>query len=79
MEQELKQVCPSTSGFHIRISLCDEAKIDKLINWVQFLVLICIIIAVVMFFWCSSVACQVIKPSMHQWCISVTVTVTLYQ
>ncbi|KAG2634940.1 hypothetical protein PVAP13_2NG317706 [Panicum virgatum] len=33
-EQDLKQVCPSTSGFHIRSSMCDEGKIDKLINLV---------------------------------------------
>jgi len=49
-EQDLKEVCPSTSGFQIRSSLCDKGKIDKLINLVQFLVLICIVIAVVMFF-----------------------------
>ena len=49
-EQDPKQVCPSTSGFQIRSSMCDEGKIDKLINLVQLLVLICIVIAVVMFF-----------------------------
>ena len=49
-EQDLNQVCPSTSGFQNTSSLCDERKIDKLVNLVQFLVLICIVIAVVMFF-----------------------------